>query len=164
MVNTEAFSRSRCAAFICKMASSPKADDVVLAFSSESSSTIENAANEAMKIVTKWGSENKLHFAPQKTQATVLMKKLKFKNPTIQDHIYTAVIKPFMMYAWITWAPATELEMIRSALNSLQRGFAIKICRVYRTVSFTSAMILAGLLSLDLRAWEAEALYKAKKG
>ncbi|GBP97292.1 Putative 115 kDa protein in type-1 retrotransposable element R1DM [Eumeta japonica] len=42
------------------------ADDVVLAFSSESSSTIENAANEAMKIVTKWGSENKLNFAPQK--------------------------------------------------------------------------------------------------
>ncbi|GBP26458.1 hypothetical protein EVAR_85960_1 [Eumeta japonica] len=35
-------------------------------FSSESSSTIENAANEAMKIVTKWGSENKLNFAPQK--------------------------------------------------------------------------------------------------
>ncbi|GBP96462.1 Putative 115 kDa protein in type-1 retrotransposable element R1DM [Eumeta japonica] len=41
------------------------ADDVV-ALSSESSSTIENAANEAMKIVTKWGSENKLNFAPQK--------------------------------------------------------------------------------------------------
>ncbi|GBP78324.1 Putative 115 kDa protein in type-1 retrotransposable element R1DM [Eumeta japonica] len=60
------------------------ADDVVLAFSSESSSTIENAANEAMKIVTKWGSENKLNFAPQKTQAMVLTKKLKFQNPTIQ--------------------------------------------------------------------------------
>ncbi|GBP83169.1 Putative 115 kDa protein in type-1 retrotransposable element R1DM [Eumeta japonica] len=40
------------------------ADDVVLAFSSESSSTIENAANEA--------------------QAMVLTKKLKFQNPTIQ--------------------------------------------------------------------------------
>ncbi|GBP94877.1 Retrovirus-related Pol polyprotein from type-1 retrotransposable element R1 [Eumeta japonica] len=39
-------------------------DDVVLAFSSESSSTIENTANEAMKIITKWGSENKLNFAP----------------------------------------------------------------------------------------------------
>ncbi|GBP95358.1 Putative 115 kDa protein in type-1 retrotransposable element R1DM [Eumeta japonica] len=198
------------------------ADDVVLAFSSESSSTIENAANEAMKIVTKWGSENKLNFAPQKTQAMVLTKKLKFQNPTIQmagsqinlveeikvlgliidtrlnfrSHvaavckksieiykrlacsakvtwglnseiiriIYTAVIEPIMMYASNTWAPATELEMIRSALSSLQRGFAIKICRAYRTVSLTSAMILAGLLPLDLRIREAEALYKAKKG
>ncbi|GBP79449.1 Putative 115 kDa protein in type-1 retrotransposable element R1DM [Eumeta japonica] len=60
------------------------ADDVVLAFSSESSSTIENAANKAMQIVTKWGSENKLNLAPQKTQAMVLTKKLKFQNPTIQ--------------------------------------------------------------------------------
>ncbi|GBP26459.1 hypothetical protein EVAR_85961_1 [Eumeta japonica] len=59
--------------------------------------------------------------------------------------------------------PATELEMIRSALSSLQRGFAIKICRAYRTVSLTSAMILAGLLPLDLRIREAEALYKAKR-
>ncbi|GBP83170.1 Retrovirus-related Pol polyprotein from type-1 retrotransposable element R1 2 [Eumeta japonica] len=69
-----------------------------------------------------------------------------------------------MMYASNAWAPATELEMIRSALSSLQRGFAIKICRAYRTVSLTSAMILAGLLPLDLRIREAEALYKAKKG
>ncbi|GBP92218.1 hypothetical protein EVAR_84175_1 [Eumeta japonica] len=67
-----------------------------------------------------------------------------------------------MMYASNTWAPATELEMIRSALSSLQRGFAIKICRAYRTVSLTSAMILAGLLPLDLRIREAEA-YKAKR-
>ncbi|GBP93755.1 hypothetical protein EVAR_63118_1 [Eumeta japonica] len=52
--------------------------------------------------------------------------------------------------------------MIRSALNSL-RGFAIKICRAYRTVSLTSAMILAALLPLDFRIREAEALYKAKK-
>ncbi|GBP82542.1 Retrovirus-related Pol polyprotein from type-1 retrotransposable element R1 4 [Eumeta japonica] len=85
-------------------------------------------------------------------------------NSEIIRIIYTAVIEPIMMYASNTWAPATELEMIRSALNSLQRGFAIKICRAYRTVSLTSAMILAGLLPLDLRIREAEALYKAKKG
>ncbi|GBP10282.1 Retrovirus-related Pol polyprotein from type-1 retrotransposable element R1 4 [Eumeta japonica] len=85
-------------------------------------------------------------------------------NSEIIRIIYTAVIEPIMMYASNTWAPATELEMIRSALSSLQRGFAIKICRAYRTVSLTSAMILAGLLPLDLRIREAEALYKAKKG
>ncbi|GBP31133.1 hypothetical protein EVAR_77430_1 [Eumeta japonica] len=68
-----------------------------------------------------------------------------------------------MIYASNTWALATELEMIRSALNS-PKGFAIKISRAYRTVSLTSAMILAGLLPLDLRIREAEALYKAKKG
>ncbi|GBP04213.1 hypothetical protein EVAR_84297_1 [Eumeta japonica] len=52
-------------------------------------------------------------------------------------------------------------DQIGSKLAS--KRFAIKICRAYRTVSLTSAMILAGLLPLDLRIREAEALYKAKR-
>ncbi|GBP94884.1 hypothetical protein EVAR_85905_1 [Eumeta japonica] len=132
------------------------ADDVVLAFSSESSSTIENAANEAMKIVTKWGSENKLNFAPQNTSYGA-NEKLKFQTPPYRwrpqinlveeikrnnkDHIHSSD-RTHHDVRIEHMGPATELEMIRSALSSLQRGFAIKICRAYRTVSLTSAMIL----------------------
>ncbi|GBP94852.1 hypothetical protein EVAR_85872_1 [Eumeta japonica] len=54
------------------------ADDVV-SLSSESSSTIENAANEAMKIVTKWGSEAELQ-KPQNTSYGA-NEKLNFKTP-----------------------------------------------------------------------------------
>ncbi|CAG9122974.1 unnamed protein product [Plutella xylostella] len=48
-------------------------------------------------------------------------------------------------------------------LFSLQRGFAQKICKAYRTVSLTSALALSGLLPLDLRIQEAANLYKSKK-
>nr|XP_049706041.1 uncharacterized protein LOC126056565 [Helicoverpa armigera] len=50
------------------------------------------------------------------------------------------------------------------ALNTVQRGFAQKICKSYRTVSLNSALLLAGLLPLDLRVKEAAGLYEARKG
>nr|XP_026500896.1 uncharacterized protein LOC113404252 [Vanessa tameamea] len=54
--------------------------------------------------------------------------------------------------------------MIKSKLNSLQRGFAQKICKAHRAVSLTSALILSGQLPLDLRVKEAATLFKIKKG
>lgn len=85
-------------------------------------------------------------------------------NSEIVRTIYVAVIEPIVMYAASAWSQATELQMIRDQLDSLQRGFAQKICKAYRTVSLTSALILSGLLPLDLRIQEAASLYAAKKG
>nr|XP_026496433.1 uncharacterized protein LOC113400950 [Vanessa tameamea] len=58
----------------------------------------------------------------------------------------------------------TQPGYIIYILNSLQRGFALKICKAYRIVSLTSALALAGLLPLDLRVREAATLFKIKKG
>lgn len=85
-------------------------------------------------------------------------------NSEITRTIYVAVIEPIIMYAASAWSHATEFQMIRDQLDSLQRGFAQKICKAYRTVSLTSALILSGLLPLDLRIKEAASLYSLKKG
>ncbi|CAH2091367.1 unnamed protein product [Euphydryas editha] len=85
-------------------------------------------------------------------------------NGEIVRTIYVAVIEPIILYAASAWSPAAEKLSIRKQLNSLQRGFAQKICKAYRTVSLTSALVLSGLLPLDLRIREAAMLYKAKKG
>ncbi|XP_045504364.1 uncharacterized protein LOC123701003 [Colias croceus] len=53
---------------------------------------------------------------------------------------------------------------VQKRLNTVQRGFAQKICRAYRTVSLNSAMLLAGILPLDLRILEVSRLYGIKKG
>ncbi|GBP94907.1 hypothetical protein EVAR_69548_1 [Eumeta japonica] len=53
--------------------------------------------------------------------------------------------------------------MNRNRLHTLKRGFAQKICKSYRTVSFNAALALSGLFPLDLRMQEAVALYKHKK-
>ncbi|GBP90788.1 Putative 115 kDa protein in type-1 retrotransposable element R1DM [Eumeta japonica] len=59
------------------------ADDVVLMFSGQSASVLEAEANRALAHVSGWGDRNKLRFAPSKTNAMVLTKKLKFDVPTI---------------------------------------------------------------------------------
>lgn len=85
-------------------------------------------------------------------------------NPEVIRTIYVAVIEPIIMYAASVWAPAAKKLTIRKQLDTVQRGFAQKICRSYRTVSLSASLILARLIPLDLRIQEVAALYEAKRG
>nr|XP_049697305.1 uncharacterized protein LOC126054733 [Helicoverpa armigera] len=78
--------------------------------------------------------------------------------------IYTATIEPIITYAAAAWAPATAKQGIRKRLASVQRGFVQKLCKSYRTVSLNAALVLSGILPLDLRIQEAAALYAARRG
>ncbi|XP_063827121.1 uncharacterized protein LOC135076627 [Ostrinia nubilalis] len=78
--------------------------------------------------------------------------------------IYVAVIEPIIMYASSAWSPAASKLGIRKHLNEVQRGFAQKMVKAYRTTSLNSALVLSGLLPLDLRIREAASLYEIKKG
>ena len=84
-------------------------------------------------------------------------------QPEIIRTIYTAVIEPIVLYASSAWAPATRKLGVRKQLNLIQRAFAQKICKAYRTVSLNSSLVLAGLLPLDLRVQEMAELYEAKR-
>ncbi|KAL0870224.1 hypothetical protein ABMA27_006364 [Loxostege sticticalis] len=198
------------------------ADDVVLLFDGETALEVETEANAALSFVSQWGKDNKLRFAPHKTCAMILTRKLKHDTPRITmggthiamsqkikilgltiDHqltfnlhianqtrkaldiykqiaraakvtwglhpeiirlIYNATIEPIIMYAAAAWAPAANKIGVRKLLDSVQRGFAQKLCKSYRTVSLHSALTLAGILPLDLRIQEAAALYETKRG
>ena len=59
------------------------ADDVVLIFSGQSSQTLQEEANRTLDAVYAWGIRNKLKFAPHKTNAMVVTKKLKYDTPRI---------------------------------------------------------------------------------
>ncbi|KAL0852476.1 hypothetical protein ABMA28_000643 [Loxostege sticticalis] len=85
-------------------------------------------------------------------------------SPEIIKTIYIAVIEPVIMYASSAWAPAAEKLGVRKHLNEVQRGFAQKIIKAYRTTALNSALILSGLLPLDLRIREAASLYEIKRG
>lgn len=198
------------------------ADDIVLVFSGNNTPLIEQQANSVLDHVYGWGIKNKLKFAPHKTNAMVITKKLKFDAPnlhmgstpinlvnevkilglvidnklTFNSHvsqvckkalniykqlaraariswglnsetirtIYVAVIEPIIMYASSAWAAAAKKITVQNYLNAVQRGFAQKICKAYRTVSLNAALILTGLLPLDLRIQESAQLYEAKRG
>ncbi|KAL0822118.1 hypothetical protein ABMA28_005482 [Loxostege sticticalis] len=198
------------------------ADDVVLMFDGNTALDIEREANTALSYIEDWGAKNKLRFAPHKTCAMVMTRKLKFDNPRLKmggvdialskqvkilglhiDHkltfnkhvgkqtskaldifkqvsraakinwglhpeivrlIYVAAVEPIILYAASAWAPAADKIGVQKLLNSVQRGFAQKLCKSYRTVSLHSALTLAGILPLDLRIQEAAALYETKRG
>ncbi|GBP91972.1 Putative 115 kDa protein in type-1 retrotransposable element R1DM [Eumeta japonica] len=59
------------------------ADDVVLMFSGQSASSIEEETNHALARVHCGGVRNKLRFAPSKTNSMVLTKKLKYDDPVV---------------------------------------------------------------------------------
>ncbi|KAJ2943479.1 hypothetical protein O0L34_g16587 [Tuta absoluta] len=198
------------------------ADDVVLIFSGADAMEVQEQANEVLDRVYEWGVENKLKFAPHKTNAMIITKKLKFDTPNIRmgpapielvdeikilglivdkkltfnSHvtyvckkavniykqlaraariswglnseiiktIYVAVIEPIVLYAASVWAGAAGKITVQKQLNTVQRGFAQKIVKSYRTVSLNASLILAGILPLDLRVREAAQLYEAKRG
>ncbi|XP_045451643.1 uncharacterized protein LOC123660631 [Melitaea cinxia] len=198
------------------------ADDVVLVFEGETALEIERRANAVLERVEAWGAANKLRFAPHKTNAMVVTRKLKYNDPrlrmggvdivltneikllgvvidrklTFNAHvanvcrralafyhqlaraakvswglhpevirtIYRAVVEPVILYAAAVWAPAVDKLGVRKRLNAVQRGFAQKLCRAYRTTSLNSALLLAGILPLDLRVREAATLYEARRG
>ncbi|KAJ0182276.1 hypothetical protein K1T71_001645 [Dendrolimus kikuchii] len=198
------------------------ADDVVLLFDGETGLAIERQANATLAFIQAWGVRNKLRFAPHKTCAMTITRKLKYDNPrlsmggvdigmssevkilgltidralTFNAHaknvcakaltvykqlaraakvswglhpevirsVYTAVVEPIIMYAASAWAPATAKLGVRKQLGIVQRGFAQKLCKAYRTVSLNASIVLAGILPLDLRIQEAKALYEAKRG
>ncbi|XP_072946685.1 uncharacterized protein [Epargyreus clarus] len=85
-------------------------------------------------------------------------------NSEVIRTIYNAVVEPVIMYAASAWAPAARKKCVRRQLDTVQRGFVQKIVKAYRTVSLNSALILAGLLPLDLRIQEAADLYEIKRG
>lgn len=85
-------------------------------------------------------------------------------NPEVVRIIYMAVIEPIILYAASVWAKAAQKIYVQKQLNTILRGFAQKISKAYRTVSMNSALILTGLLPLDLRVKEAATLYETKRG
>lgn len=198
------------------------ADDVVLIFSGDAASEVQDLANAALAHVQDWGVQNKLQFAPSKTKAMVITNKLKYDSPvlsmggvgielsreikilglTVDDRLafdshvsnvcrralnfykqmsraakiywglqpeiirtmYVAVVEPTIMYAASAWAPAASKTSIRKQLDAVQRGFVQKMIKSYRTVALNSALLLAGMLPLDLRVQEAASLFVERKG
>ncbi|XP_073955285.1 uncharacterized protein [Choristoneura fumiferana] len=85
-------------------------------------------------------------------------------HPEVVKTIYVATIEPVILYAASVWAPAAEKLTTRKKFEVIQRGIAQKQCGAYRTVSLNAALLLAGMLPLDLRVREAALLYEAKRG
>ncbi|XP_037293087.1 uncharacterized protein LOC119188929 [Manduca sexta] len=85
-------------------------------------------------------------------------------GPEVIRTIYTAAVEPVILYAASAWAPSSRKLGVRKQLGAIQRSFAQKMTKAYRTVSLNSALLLAGVLPLDIRVRETALLYEIKRG
>ncbi|CAG5058515.1 unnamed protein product [Parnassius apollo] len=75
---------------------------------------------------------------------------------------YHKVIVLTITYAAGIWGHVAQKRCIRRALGSMQRGFAIKAIRGFRSVSSSAALALAQFMPLDLKVWEVCAMERAR--
>lgn len=57
------------------------ADDVLVVASASTMNSLNRQVNEALKMIAKWGTDNKMKFAAHKTQAVIITNKLKYDTP-----------------------------------------------------------------------------------
>ncbi|XP_045454212.1 uncharacterized protein LOC123663588 [Melitaea cinxia] len=76
--------------------------------------------------------------------------------------IYLQVIQPIITYAAGIWGHVAKKKYIRQKLLSLQRGFAIRAIKAFRTVSTVAAITLARFTPLDLKVIEVRRIEMAR--
>ncbi|CAH2084339.1 unnamed protein product [Euphydryas editha] len=117
--------------------------------------------------------DNKLLFNKHVTyvinKATAIFHKLTlYCRPTWGAHpenirtIYLQVIQPIITYAAGIWGHVARKKGISKRLLSMQRGFAVRAIKGFRTVSTTAALALAQFTPLDLKVLEVNQIELAR--
>jgi ribonuclease HI len=76
--------------------------------------------------------------------------------------IYKAAVEPSLLYCSSVWGQnLTKRNELK--LKKIQRLFAMKTIRSYRTISFEAAVTIAGMTSIDLKIKEINKISKIKK-
>lgn len=91
-----------------------------------------------------------------------------YSRPTWGAHpenvrtIYLRVIEPIVTYAAGVWGHIVNKRYIKKSLMSMQRGFALKAIRGFRTISTSAALALAQFTPLDLKIREVHQIEKVR--
>ena len=77
------------------------------------------------------------------------MPNLRGPNESVRRAYMHAVLSGAFYGAPVWSERALANRRIQERLHSVQRRLALRICRAYRTVSYTTAMVLAGIPSAE---------------
>ncbi|XP_054153607.1 uncharacterized protein LOC128952269 [Oppia nitens] len=77
--------------------------------------------------------------------------------------IYLRAIEPAITYGCSTWIDGLKLKYAKKKLLAFQRSIAIRICKGFHTLSFTTAFALANVIPLDLKIKEIAEIENAKR-
>ncbi len=76
--------------------------------------------------------------------------------------IYIGAIEPMLLYGVSVWGNAITKKYVIDKLRRVQRIFAIKAIKGYRTISYDAAVVIANLIPIELRIKELINIYKLK--
>lgn len=122
-----------------------------------------------LHLDSRWRFED--HFdrvAPRTERAAAALGRLlpNIGGPEVRvRRLYAGVVQSIMLYGAPVWSG--DLMASKKSLTLLlrvQRLLAIRIVRGYRTISAEAAMLLAGLIPVDLLAAELAAVYNCRAG
>lgn len=68
-----------------------------------------------------------------------------------------------MLYAAPVWAEKLEIESTRKMYSQIQRRLALRIGSMYRTVSYSAALVIGNVPPIDLLAVERKEVYERKQ-
>ncbi|OTF78340.1 hypothetical protein BLA29_001461, partial [Euroglyphus maynei] len=83
-------------------------------------------------------------------------------NPEISALVYRMVAEPMALYGASIWHKTTETKKIAQRILSVQRRILIKICRGYRTISYTSVFLVNNTIPIDIKINERAKIERAK--
>jgi hypothetical protein len=73
-----------------------------------------------------------------------------------------SVTNSILLYGCEIWADTLKIEKYRKKMATVQRRGALRIISSYRTVSEPAAMVIAGVIPIDLMAQERKLIYDTK--
>ncbi|XP_067129655.1 uncharacterized protein [Centruroides vittatus] len=65
--------------------------------------------------------------------------------------IYRGAVEPALLYAAQIWGDKAKLTHVKRKLLSVQREFAIRVCRAYRTAPTNTLLVLSNLTPIHLK-------------
>lgn len=71
-------------------------------------------------------------------------------NSRAMEFIYKGTILPIVGYAISVWSDAVDRKFVKDPLNTLQRRYAIRLIKSYRTVSTDATNVIANMVPIDI--------------
>lgn len=108
------------------------ADDILLIASGTDGKELELTVNRALAVISQWGEKLKLRFAPEKTQALLLTRKLRYHTPTLVMSDIVLSYSPSLKILGLTIDPLLNFKQHIENITKKAIGFYKVVSRAAR--------------------------------